>query len=169
MDLESKILSRELLQTLYDNGKTLGTAESCTGGRIAQTIIAAPGASNYFKGGIVSYTNEVKENLLHVDHATLEEFTAVSEPVAKQMVIGACRALNCDYAIAATGVAGPGGGTPQIPVGTIWIAYGSEDDVRTLKLTEDEGRDVNIANATCTALRLFLEYYKEKNPVEVVE
>ena len=142
MDLESKILSRELLQALYDNGKTLGTAESCTGGRIAQTIIAAPGASNYFKGGIVSYTNEIKENLLKVDHATLEEFTAVSEPVAKQMVIGACRALNCDYAIAATGVAGPGGGTPQIPVGTIWIAYGSEDDVRTLKLTEDEGRDV---------------------------
>lgn len=169
MDLESKILSRELLQALYDNGKTLGTAESCTGGRIAQTIIAAPGASNYFKGGIVSYTNEVKENLLKVDHATLEEFTAVSEPVAKQMVIGACRALNCDYAIAATGVAGPGGGTPQIPVGTIWIAYGSEDDVRTLKLTEDEGRDVNIATATCTALRLFLEYYKEKNPEESAE
>lgn len=164
MDLESKIISRELLQTLYDDGKTLGTAESCTGGRIAQTIIASPGASNYFKGGIISYTNEVKENLLHVDHATLEEHTAVSEPVAVQMVKGACDALGCDYAIAATGVAGPGGGTPQIPVGTIWIAYGSKDDVRTLKLTEDEGRDKNLSNATCTVLRLFLEYYKEKNP-----
>ena len=159
MDLESKIISRELLQALYDDGKTLGTAESCTGGRIAQTIIAAPGSSNYFKGGIVSYTNEVKENLLHVDHATLEEFTAVSEPVAKQMVIGACNALNVDYAIACTGVAGPGGGTPQNPVGTIWIAYGSKDDIRTIKLTEDEGRDMNISTATCTALRAFLEYH----------
>lgn len=169
MDLESKIISRELLQALYDDGKTLGTAESCTGGRIAQTIIAAPGSSNYFKGGIVSYTNEVKENLLHVDHATLEEFTAVSEPVAKQMVIGACDALNVDYAIACTGVAGPGGGTPQNPVGTIWIAYGSKDDIRTIKLTEDEGRDMNISNATCIALRAFLEYYKEKNPQPVEE
>ena len=67
MDLQSKIISRELLQALYDNGKTIGTAESCTGGRLAQTIIAAPGASNYFKGGIVCYTHEVKQNLLNVD------------------------------------------------------------------------------------------------------
>lgn len=169
MDLESKIISREILQALYDDGKTLGTAESCTGGRIAETIIATPGASNYFKGGIISYTNEVKENLLHVDHATLEEHTAVSEPVARQMVEGACDALNCDYAIAATGCAGPGGGTPQIPVGTIWLAYGSKDDIHTIKLTEDEGRDKNLANATNTALRLFLEYYKEKNPVKEEE
>ena len=94
MDLESKILSRELLQALYDNGKTLGTAESCTGGRIAQTIIAAPGSSNYFKGGIVCYADDVKEKLLHVDCAVLEEHTAVSEPVARQMVIGACEALG---------------------------------------------------------------------------
>lgn len=169
MDLESKILSRELLQALYDNGKTLGTAESCTGGRIAQTIIAAPGSSNYFKGGIVCYADNVKEKLLHVDCAVLEEHTAVSEPVARQMVIGACEALGSDYAIAATGIAGPGGGTQQNPVGTIWLAYGSPDDVRTLKLNDDNGRDKNISAATSTALRLFLEYYKEKNPVNTEE
>lgn len=163
MSLENKILSKEIQQFLYDNGKTLGTAESCTGGRIAEAIIAVPGASNYFKGGIISYTNEIKENLLNVDHQTLEEKTAVCEEVAIQMVKGACQALNVDYAIAATGVAGPGGGTASIPVGTIWLACGSREDVRTIKLMEDEGRDINLATATTTALKLFLEYLKEVN------
>ena len=81
----------------------------------------------------------------------------------------ACEALGSDYAIAATGIAGPGGGTQQNPVGTIWLAYGSPDDVRTLKLNDDNGRDKNISAATSTALRLFLEYYKEKNPVNTEE
>jgi hypothetical protein len=162
MELETKVLSKEVQQYLYDNRLTVGTAESCTGGRIAEAIIAVPGASEYFKGGIVSYTNEVKENLLHVRHQTLEEQTAVSEEVAKQMVKGACEALNVDYAIAATGVAGPTGGTPDIPVGTIWLACGSKDDVRTMKLEEDFGRDINLAIATNQALRMFLDYLKEK-------
>lgn len=162
MDLEGKIISRELQQRLYDSGKTIGTAESCTGGRIAETIIAAPGASRYFKGGIISYTNEVKENLLHVSHEVLETQTAVCEEVARQMAVGACDALNCDYALAATGVAGPTGGTPETPVGTIWLAYGSKDDVRTYKLTEDNGRDINLSMATTTIFRLFQEYLKEK-------
>ena len=167
MSLENKIISKEIQQCLYDNGKTLGTAESCTGGRIAEAIIAVPGASNYFKGGIICYTNEVKENLLNVDHQTLEEKTAVSEEVAVQMVQGACKVLNVDFAIAATGIAGPGGGTPEIPVGTIWLAYGGGDDIRTLKLTEDEGRDINLAIATRKALKLFLSYLQEKNIGEI--
>ena len=75
MGLETKILSKEIQQYLYDHGKTLSTAESCTGGRIAEAIIAVPGASNYFKGGIISYTNEVKERLLNVDPQVLEEKT----------------------------------------------------------------------------------------------
>ncbi len=83
MELESKILSKEILQYLYAGGKTLGTAESCTGGRIAQVIIAVPGASNYFKGGIVSYSNDVKERLLHVDSKLIEEQTAVCQGVAE--------------------------------------------------------------------------------------
>ncbi|MBQ9637064.1 MAG: CinA family protein [Prevotella sp.] len=169
MSLENKIISKEIQQYLYDNGKSLGTAESCTGGRIAEAIIAVPGASNYFKGGIICYTNEVKENLLHVDHQTLEEKTAVCEEVAIQMVEGACKVLDVDYAIAATGIAGPGGGTPEIPVGTIWLAYGGGNDIRTLKLTEDEGRDINLAIATRKALKLFLGYLQEKNLEEIEE
>jgi nicotinamide-nucleotide amidase len=163
MEFESKVISKEIQQYFYDNGKTLGTAESCTGGRIAEAIIAVPGASNYFKGGIVSYTNDVKEKLLHVSHEVLEEQTAVCEEVAIEMVKGACDALGSDYAIAATGVAGPAGGTPEIPVGTIWLGYGTKEDIKTFKLTEDFGRDINLAIATNTALKLFLAYYKEQN------
>jgi nicotinamide-nucleotide amidase len=163
MELESKVLSKEIQQMLYDEGKTLGTAESCTGGRIAEAIIAVPGASNYFKGGIISYTNEIKEKLLNVSHQSLEEHTAVSEQVAIEMVKGACDALDVDFAISATGVAGPGGGTAEIPVGTIWLGYGSKDDVHTFQLTEDEGRDLNLLSATNKALKLFLEYLREKN------
>lgn len=163
MELETKVLSQQIQSALYNNGDTLGTAESCTGGRISEAIIAVPGASQYFKGGIVSYTNEVKESLLHVSHQVLEEQTAVCEEVAREMVVGACDALNCDYAISATGVAGPTGGTPEIPVGTIWLGYGSKDDVRTFKLTEDFGRDINLAIATNKALQLFIDFYKEKH------
>ena len=160
MEFETKTLSRQIQDLLYDNGKTLGTAESCTGGRIAEAIIAVPGASNYFKGGIISYTNEIKMKLLHVNEKTLEEQTAVCEDVAKQMVSGACDALNVDYAISSTGIAGPGGGTKDIPVGTIWIGFGSKDDVESYLLTEDDGRDINLAKATNQALKLFLDYIK---------
>ncbi len=163
MEFETKVLSRQIQEALYNYNETLGTAESCTGGRIAEAIISVPGASQYFKGGVVSYTNEVKENLLHVSAQVLAEQTAVCEEVAREMVIGACDALNCDYAISATGVAGPGGGTAEIPVGTIWLGYGAKDDVRTFKLTEDFGRDINLEIATNKALRLFLEYVNAKH------
>ena len=166
MELETKVLSRKIQEVLYESGKTLGTAESCTGGRIAEAIISVPGASQYFKGGVISYTNEVKENLLNVSHDVLEEQTAVCEEVAREMVIGACKVLGTDYAISATGVAGPGGGTPQIPVGTIWIGYGAPVDVRTFCLSEDFGRDINLSIATNKALRLFYDYFVEKNTEE---
>ncbi len=162
MDFENKILSREISQFIWEKGKTMGTAESCTGGRIAESIILVPGASNYFKGSIVSYTNEIKEKLLHVDHQLLEEKTAVCEEVAIAMVKGAVKTLNVDYAISATGIAGPSGGTPEIPVGTIWLACGNTDDIITLKLEEDLGRDRNLENATSKALELFLGYLKER-------
>lgn len=161
MEFESKILSKSISELLYNSEKTLGTAESCTGGRIAEAIISVPGASNYFKGGIISYTNEVKENILCVSREVLEEQTAVCEEVAREMVLGAIKALNVDYAISATGVAGPTGGTPEIPVGTIFIGYGSKDDVRVLKLTEDFGRDINLAIATNTALKSLCAFLKE--------
>ena len=85
MDFESKIISREISQMLWEMEKTVGTAESCTGGRIAEAIIAVPGASKYFKGGIISYVNEIKESLLGVSAQVLEEKTAVCEEVAIQM------------------------------------------------------------------------------------
>ncbi|MBR1389473.1 MAG: CinA family protein [Prevotella sp.] len=160
MDFESKITSREVSEILWESDKTVSTAESCTGGRIAEAIISVPGASKYFKGGIISYVNEIKENLLGVDHQLLEEKTAVCEEVAIEMVKGACKALNTDYAISATGFAGPGGGTKEIPVGTIWLACGSPERIITMKVEEDHGRDINLAIATNHAMELFLEFLK---------
>ncbi len=161
MEFEKKVLSREIQQYLYESGLTLGTAESCTGGRIAEAIISVPGASAYFKGGIISYTNDVKENVLGVDSQLLEEKTAVCEDVAIAMVKGAIKTLNVDFAISTTGVAGPGGGTHDIPVGTIWIACGNKDNIVTMKLDEDYGRDINLAIATSKALQLFLKYMED--------
>lgn len=161
MEFEKKVLSREIQQYLYESGLTLGTAESCTGGRIAEAIISVPGASAYFKGGIISYTNDVKENVLGVDSRLLEEKTAVCEEVAIAMVKGALNTLNVDFAISTTGVAGPGGGTHDIPVGTIWIACGNKDNIVTMKLEEDYGRDINLAIATSKALQLFLKYMED--------
>lgn len=161
MEFEKKVLSREIQQYLYESGLTLGTAESCTGGRIAEAIISVPGASAYFKGGIISYTNDVKENVLGVDSRLLEKKTAVCEEVAIAMVKGALNTLNVDFAISTTGVAGPGGGTHDIPVGTIWIACGNKDNIVTMKLEEDYGRDINLAIATSKALQLFLKYMED--------
>ena len=163
MDFESKITSREISEILWETEMTVGTAESCTGGRIAEAIIAVPGASKYFKGGIISYVDEIQESLLGVDHQVLEEKTAVCEEVAIAMVKGACKALNTNYAISATGFAGPTGGTKDIPVGTIWLACGTMDRQVTLKVEEDHGRDINLAIATNKAMELFLNFLKEEN------
>jgi nicotinamide-nucleotide amidase len=163
MDFEAKVISREISELLWEKEKTVATAESCTGGRIAEAIIAVPGASKYFKGGIICYVNEVKENLLGVDPQLLEEKTAVCEEVARELVKGACKTLNTNYAIAATGLAGPGGGTKDIPVGTIWLACGTPDRIVTLKVEEDHGRDINLAIATNKAIQLFRDFLKEED------
>ena len=167
MDFESKIISREVSQMLWEMEKTVGTAESCTGGRIAEAIMAVPGASKYFKGGIISYVNEIKESLLGVSAEVLEEKTAVCEEVAIQMVKGACKALNTDFAISATGFAGPTGGTKDIPVGTIWLACGSPEKQVTLKVEEDHGRDINLAIATNKAMQMFLDFLKTEDKKEI--
>ena len=167
MDFESKIISREISQLLWEMEKTVGTAESCTGGRIAEAIIAVPGASKYFKGGIISYGDEIKESLLDVDPQVIAEKTAVCEEVAIQMVKGACKALNTNYAISATGFAGPTGGTKDIPVGTIWLACGSPEKQVTVKVEEDHGRDINLAIATNKAMQMFLEFLKNEDKKEM--
>ncbi len=161
MDFESKIISRQIGDILYASGLTIGTAESCTGGRISEAIIAIPGSSDYYKGGIVAYTDEVKVKLLGVSSEVLEEQTAVSEEVAREMVLGTLNAIGVDFAIASTGYAGPGGGTKEAPVGTIWLAYGNREEVRTFKLTEDFGRDITLAIATNKAIRLMLDFLKD--------
>lgn len=164
MQFENKVLSKEILFILYESGKTLSTAESCTSGKVAESITLMPGASAYFTGGIVAYSEEVKKSLLNVPEELIEEKTVVSEEVAIRMAEGACEVLNTDYAIATTGVAGPGGGTTENPVGTIWIAAGKKGEMRTVKLTENDGRDINVTRATFRALQLLLEVLKEDFP-----
>ena len=169
MDFEAKVISRDISELLWEMEKTVSTAESCTGGRIAEAIIAVPGASKYFKGGIISFVNEIQESLLGVDPQVLEEQTAVCEEVAKQMVVGACKALNTNYAISATGIAGPTGGTKDIPVGTIWLACGNAERISTVKVEEDHGRDINLAIATNKAMQMFLDYLKAETVAEEKE
>lgn len=166
MEFETKIISRQIGDLLYASSFTLGTAESCTGGLVSEAIIATPGASNYFKGSVVSYTDEVKEKLLKVSREVLNERSAVCEEVAREMARGVMDLLDVDYAIASTGIAGPGGGTKDVPVGTIWLAYGNREEIRTMRLTEDFGRDINIAIATNKAMRLLLSFLQEKLPKE---
>ncbi len=117
------------------------------------------GASEYMKGGVVAYSNEVKERLLGVNHETLEKYTAVSQETAREMAQGARRALNVDYAVATTGVAGPTGGTAETPVGTIWLCAASQTKTLTRCLSEDHGREANLENATREALRMLIEIF----------
>ncbi len=124
---------------LTESHSSLATAESCTGGSIASRLTAFSGASCYFKGGIVAYSNEVKEKTLGVTHETLEAFGAVSEQTVRQMAEGARRRLGTDYAIATSGIAGPTGGTPEKPVGTVWIAVsGPHGTITRLKQFGDD-------------------------------
>lgn len=109
-------------RTLTERGETLATAESCTGGTIAARFTAMAGASAYFRGGVVAYSNNLKQQMLGVSADDLERFGAVSEPVARQMAEGVRRLAGSDYAVATTGIAGPAGGSEEKPVGTVWIA-----------------------------------------------
>lgn len=108
---------------LKERNQTIATAESCTGGRLAATLNAQSGSSAYYMGSIVAYANEVKEQLLGVSHDTLEKYGAVSEQTVIQMAEGVRALMHTDYAIATSGIAGPTGGTPDKPVGTVWIAW----------------------------------------------
>ncbi len=165
MDLDLKLVSKEINEILWRDCQTLSTAESCTAGRIASVITAVPGSSAYYKGGIICYADEVKTNLLGVDAKTIEEQTPVCEDVVKQMVIGANKLFNSDYAVAISGYAGPGGpdgGKSGVIVGTIWIAVGCNDKIITRMIEEDNGRDKNLASATSVAMHMLLDFIKER-------
>ena len=150
----------EILRSMVKSGKTLSTAESCTSGRIAASLTQISGASDYFQGGIVCYQNELKERFLNVSPDVIKTYDVVSKPVVEQMVRGACRLFRTDYALASTGYAG--GGMNGIPDGTIWIGWGSEDDVHTLCLQTDLGRERNTENATYKILSSFLNYLNKR-------
>ena len=164
MDLDLKLVSKEINEMMWRNHKTLATAESCTAGRVASVITAVPGSSNYYKGGLVCYSDEVKIQLLKVDADVIAEKTPVCEEVVRQMVIGANELFHTDYAVAISGFAGPGGpdgGRSGVIVGTIWIAVGTKDNVVTTMIEEDNGRDKNLASATTVAMHLLRDYLKE--------
>ena len=129
LQLSISSLAKSLVSLCLDKKVTFGTAESCTGGLIAASVTDVAGASAVFFGGIVSYDNSVKEKLLGVPAQTLEQKGAVSPETAKAMALGAVRALGVDYAVAVTGIAGPGGATPGKPVGLVYISVASKSGV----------------------------------------
>ena len=117
-----KMLAEKLVLLLQQRGLTVATAESCTGGRIAAAITSVAGCSAVMLGGVVAYHNNVKAKVLGVSENVLAEYGAVSEPVVRQMVQGVAALTGADCAVATSGIAGPGGGTPGKPVGTVWVA-----------------------------------------------
>lgn len=139
---------------------SLSTAESCTGGGIAALITSVSGSSEYFKGGIVAYSNEVKADLLHVSVETLVQYGAVSRETVVEMVKGAMKTLKTDCAVATSGIAGPGGGTPEKPVGTVWIAAACKNEIVTMKQEGDRGRTENVQSAIQNALFMLCSMLK---------
>jgi nicotinamide-nucleotide amidase len=137
---------------LISAGKTLGTAESCTGGYIAHLITSISGSSRYFKGSVVSYANEVKMHSLGVSPDTLAAHGAVSEETVREMVHGALAELDTDYAIATSGIMGPDGGSPEKPVGTVWIAVGDRQNILAQKFSFRFDRTRNIELTATNAL-----------------
>lgn len=150
--LNNQTLQEVVGRLLIEKKRSIASAESCTGGNIARLIASVPGCSDYFKGSVIAYSNEVKEKMLSVAPDDIIKYGAVSEQVVIQMAEGARKALNTDYAIATSGIAGPGGGTEEKPVGTIWIAVAGPDKVVAKKYIFGHDRDINIRRATSTSL-----------------
>lgn len=143
---------------LKARGRTMATAESCTGGYIAHLITSIPGSSSYYKGSVVSYANAAKEDLLGVQPETLKNFGAVSEETVREMVEGTLRVLKVDYALATSGIMGPDGGSEEKPVGTVWIAAGSRDKIETHQLHLRFDRERNISMAAANALNFLRKF-----------
>jgi nicotinamide-nucleotide amidase len=138
---------QQLAQVLKDKGWMLATAESCTGGLIAAACTEIAGSSDWFERGFVTYSNQAKTDLLDVDPALIEAHGAVSEVVARAMAFGAVRHSNAQVGIAVTGVAGPGGGSPDKPVGTVWFGF-MADGLLTSELRRFEGDRAAVRAAT---------------------
>ncbi len=143
---------------LTKQGLTLGIAESCTGGYLSHLMTTVSGSSAYFEGSVIVYSYDLKVKLLDVSKYMLDTEGAVSEQCVKEMVAGTLAALSVDVAIAVSGIAGPNGGTPEKPVGTVWIAVGNRDETITYKIGLDRGRLKNIEYAANTALNLLRKF-----------
>ena len=141
-------------QLLKEKHATLATAESCTGGTIAQLITSVPGSSAYFKGSVVAYSNEIKKYILGVSAESIEKFGAVSKQVVTEMAIALQTQFNVDYSIATSGIAGPDGGSTEKPVGTTWIAIAAPDEVFAIQYHFGDSRDRNIRRTALQALNL---------------
>lgn len=158
---EDETMQEVLGKILLQKKETISTAESCTGGDIASLITSVPGASAYFQGSIVSYSNEVKQSLLNVKKDTLEKYGAVSEETVKEMLSGLLQKMNTTYGIAVSGVMGPDGGTDDKPVGTVWVAVGSKESQKTYHLKQRFERKKNIEVTAVMALNLMRKFIVE--------
>lgn len=155
------VIGRILVQA----GKTLALAESCTGGSIAQVITSNAGCSAYFKGGVVAYSNEIKNKLLDVPMNLIAEHGAVSQQVAEAMAAGAQKSLGADYAVATTGIAGPDGGSDEKPVGTVWIAVTGPSGIKSKMFIFRHNRERNIIRTTHTALNMLRTFIITENSI----
>lgn len=151
-------IEETLGQLLVGKRLTVSTAESCTGGNIAHKITMVAGSSAYYMGGVVSYSNDVKEEMLGVLHTDIESFGAVSEPVVRQMARGVKQRIGTDCSIATSGIAGPSGGTTDKPVGTIWVAVCTPMGTQSKCLHLGANRGENIEEATRLAMEML--YYQ---------
>jgi nicotinamide-nucleotide amidase len=159
---QNEDLEQAIGTMLLNTKTTLGLAESCTGGHLSHIITAIAGSSAYYLGGVVSYSNEAKMNVLKVKQETLTNFGAVSEQTVCEMAEGVRKIMNSTYAIATSGIAGPGGGTPDKPVGTVWIAVTDGEKTIARKLTLGNQRVVNIQYSSWAALNLLRKFINKK-------
>jgi nicotinamide-nucleotide amidase len=170
---EDEPLSKVIGKILLQKNKTLATAESCTGGYIAHLITSNAGSSKYFKGSVVSYDNDVKQNVLNVSEQTLSTHGAVSEETVKKMLAGVLKKIKSDYAIAVSGIMGPDGGTKDKPVGTVWMAVGSLDkfrmttNIQTQKLNLRFDRARNIELTALIALDFLRKFILSEHLYEI--
>ena len=151
---DNDTLEKIILNVFLKSKKTLSTAESCTGGAIAQRITSVPGSSSYFKGSVIAYANQIKEQMLGVSTETLQTFGAVSEETVKEMAQNVRKILKTDYAIAVSGIAGPEGGSEHKPVGLVYIAIADDTKVFVQKFYFGENRLVTIEKAVITSLNM---------------
>ena len=162
---DDETMPKVIGQMLRERGLRIGSAESCTGGYLAHLLTSVAGSSEYFEGSIIAYSYDLKEKLLGVSSNVLNTEGAVSENCVREMVQGAVERMGVDIAVAVSGVAGPGGGTPEKPVGTVWLAVGNKERVITAKLGIDRGRLKNIEYAANSGLNLIRKFLLQKEKV----